>query len=115
MQQPAESDTARTIITAGDRLRAEGFIEGFKEGFSEGFKEAFTEAFKESFKASLEADRRQGLALANRALLTLLEARGVAVADAVRARIEQCSDLQTVEQWLLRAPTVATAEELFSA
>ena len=83
MQQYAGSDAASAVITAGDRLRAEG--------------------------------RQEGLDLAIRALLTLLEARGIAVADTTRARIEQCSDLQTVEQWLLRAPTVATADELFSA
>ena len=80
MQQYAGSDAARAVITAGDRLRAEG--------------------------------RQEGLA---RAVLTLLEARGFAVADTTRVRIEQCSDLQKLEQWLCRAPTAATADEIFSA
>ena len=83
MQQYAGSDAARAVITAGDRLRAEGREEG----------------------------RQEGLA---RAVLTLLEARGIAVADTTRARIEQCSDLQKLEEWLRRAPTVATADEIFS-
>ena len=88
MQQYAGSDAASAVITAGDRLRAEGREEGREEG------------------------RQEGLA---RAVLRLLEARGFAVADTTRVRIEQCSDLQKLEQWLCRAPTVATADEIFSA
>jgi predicted transposase YdaD len=46
-------------------------------------------------------------------VLQLLEARSVAVGDEVRARILACRDLAQLEQWLLRAATVTTVDELF--
>ena len=68
-------------------------------------------------------DERGALALASRegeiktrvaAIVTVLTARGIAVSDEVRARIEVCKDTALLERWLVRAATVASAEEIFS-
>ncbi|MFF0529157.1 hypothetical protein ACFYT3_12265 [Nocardia amikacinitolerans] len=49
-----------------------------------------------------------------RALLTVLEARGIPVSDEVRERITECTDTDLLAEWVRRAVTVATAEELFA-
>ena len=48
------------------------------------------------------------------ALLYVLEARGVHLADDARTRITECSDLSQLDTWLRRVATVASAEELFA-
>jgi len=48
------------------------------------------------------------------AILRFLAARGVAVSDQVRARIEACKDAVSLDRWIVRAATAASAEEIFS-
>jgi len=48
------------------------------------------------------------------AILAVLAARGVAVSDEVRARIEACKDAAVLDRWIVRAATAASAEEIFS-
>ncbi|MEU1485290.1 hypothetical protein [Streptomyces sp. NPDC005752] len=48
------------------------------------------------------------------AVVQVLEQRGIAVADGVRARIDACTDTDTLARWLARALTAETAEELFA-
>lgn len=57
------------------------------------------------------AGRAEGEA---RAVLAVLEARGVDVADEVRARITGCSDLDQLDAWVRRAATAASAQDLFA-
>ncbi|MFC8514224.1 hypothetical protein [Streptomyces sp. NPDC057257] len=47
-------------------------------------------------------------------VLRVLEVRGLAVADDVRARITACTDLDRLNDWLDRAGIVQSAEELFT-
>ena len=49
-----------------------------------------------------------------RALLAVLEARGLAVSDDERSRIVGCTDVGVLENWIRRAVTVASVEELFT-
>jgi hypothetical protein len=46
------------------------------------------------------------------AVLTVLDARGVAVPEAVREQILACTDLTQLDVWLRRAVTAATADEV---
>ncbi|MFD6950881.1 hypothetical protein A6A08_19255 [Nocardiopsis sp. TSRI0078] len=46
-------------------------------------------------------------------VLLLLDARGLAVSDQVRRRVESCTDLRTLRAWVRRAATVEHAEDLF--
>ncbi len=49
------------------------------------------------------------------AVLGVLTARGVAVPEAVGERILACSDLATLDRWLARAVTAATATDVIDA
>ncbi len=42
-------------------------------------------------------------------ILTVLETRGIAVSDTIRARILACTDMPTLEAWLQRAAVLSTA------
>ncbi len=70
-----------------NRLRAEGRVEGRVEGQAEG-----------------EA----------KAVLRMLDARGIAVPEDVRERIIKCSDLDQLDTWVIRAATANTIENLFA-
>jgi hypothetical protein len=60
--------------------------------------------------AVLDAGRSEGRAAS---VLTVLEARGIRVSKAARARIERCTDATQLDRWLRRALVVAKAAELF--
>jgi hypothetical protein len=47
-----------------------------------------------------------------KALLLVLEGRGIAVPNAVRERVTNCSDSDQLERWLKRAGVVERAEDL---
>ncbi|MEU7896365.1 hypothetical protein AB0B45_26355 [Nonomuraea sp. NPDC049152] len=46
-------------------------------------------------------------------LLTLLDARGIAVSDEIRARITSCSDPVQFDVWTRRAAVASSADEVF--
>jgi hypothetical protein len=48
------------------------------------------------------------------AVLTVLDARGVQVPDAIREQILGCTDLTQLDTWLRRATTATTADEVVS-
>jgi hypothetical protein len=47
------------------------------------------------------------------AVLTVLAARGLAVSEADRARVEACSDAVTLGRWHVRAVSAATTSDVF--
>jgi len=47
-----------------------------------------------------------------KALLALLDARGLAVSDDVRRRIDECRDGATLQQWIVRAATASSGEDV---
>jgi hypothetical protein len=49
-----------------------------------------------------------------RAVLTVLDARGVHVPEGIREQILACTDLAQLGIWLRRAVTASTAEEVIS-
>jgi hypothetical protein len=48
------------------------------------------------------------------AILAILTARGLAVSDETRARIEACKEAASLDRWIVCAATAASAEALFS-
>jgi putative methionine-R-sulfoxide reductase with GAF domain len=46
-------------------------------------------------------------------VILILEERGLVVSDDVRARVESCDDLNTLNSWVRKAVKVARAEDLF--
>ncbi|MFI6705700.1 hypothetical protein ACIBF7_04650 [Nonomuraea sp. NPDC050478] len=48
-----------------------------------------------------------------KAILMVLETRGLEVSDETRERILGCTDQETLESWIHKAVTVRSVEELF--
>ena len=48
-----------------------------------------------------------------RAILAVLEARGLSVSDEIVARVRSCTDLDVLETWVRRAATVDSVDRLF--
>ncbi|MGW5410808.1 hypothetical protein [Actinomadura geliboluensis] len=82
--------------------RAEGRAEGLAEGRAEGLAEGRAEGLAEA--------RAEGAA---RAVLIVLEARGITVSGETRQRITSCMDTDQLECWAKRAALVDKAEDLF--
>lgn len=98
--------TAALAMTIAEQLRAEGRAQGEATGRAQG--EAAGRAQGEA------AGRAQGEAAGRaRALLLVFKARELQVPDDVRARVLQCSDVEQLDQWVLRAATVTHPEDIF--
>jgi len=82
------SDFARKYYDAG---REEGREEGIAEG-----------------------QNRGEVARARTALLTVLAGRDIALGEELRARINACADLATLDAWLVRAVRAADVAEIFA-
>jgi hypothetical protein len=67
---------------------------------------------REHFGKGLAEGEARGEA---RAVLTLLEARGIPAPEEVRARITACTDLAQLDEWVRLSATVTSADELFTA
>lgn len=48
------------------------------------------------------------------AVLTVLNARGIAVPEDAHARITECKDLDQLDTWIRRAATADTIDDLFA-
>ncbi|GAB3220317.1 hypothetical protein GCM10027447_04590 [Glycomyces halotolerans] len=46
-------------------------------------------------------------------ILVILEDRGIAVSEAERSRIATCTDVETLNRWLIRASSVNSVSDLF--
>jgi predicted transposase/invertase (TIGR01784 family) len=80
-------DEIRQVLEIAEARWAEGKIEGEIEGKVDGKIES---------------------------ILAFLAARGLPVSHQVRARIEACKDALTLDRWIVRAATAASAEEIIS-
>lgn len=70
-------------------------------------------SFYKSFMAEEIRDEGRTEGIAQGILLFLAQA-GVGVSDEARERITTCGDLDTLNRWLLRAPTARSAEDVFA-
>ncbi|MFO0737741.1 MAG: hypothetical protein U0270_17745 [Labilithrix sp.] len=61
-----------------------------------------------------KADAAGRLKWEAKALLLFLESRSITVSDEQRARIDACTDPTTLETWIRKAASVASADELFA-
>ena len=77
------------------RSMAEGVAEGVAQGVAHGVAQGRVETL-------------------TRALLRVLEARGLEVTAEHRAAIASCSDPETLDAWLVQAVTAASADALFA-
>jgi Arc/MetJ-type ribon-helix-helix transcriptional regulator len=90
-----QSDFARKYLTKG---REEGLEKGREEGLEKG----------------LEKGREEGeVAGQAKALLAVLESRGMRISKKARTRILACTDIEQIDAWLRKAASVASVDELF--
>lgn len=92
-------------ISLGDAARA-----AFEDLMAQGNYEFQSDFFKKRIAAGHAAGKADGEATA---VLTVLDARGIAVSAEQKERILGCSDVALLERWLRKAVTVASADELF--
>ena len=75
----------------------------------------FSDAHRQSFDRGKAEGKAEGEAKGEaKALLVILRRRGVAVTSDQQHRILACTDVATLDRWLDRAFSVASAEELFT-
>ncbi|MFI0404271.1 hypothetical protein [Actinomadura sp. 3N508] len=68
------------------------------------FAKSYAEAYAEGYARGV----REGMV---KVVLIVLEARGVAVSDDVRARVKGCTDIEQLERWVKLAAVIDPAEE----
>jgi hypothetical protein len=108
-------DVVLAALPSAARVRWEAFMttDVRREYHSELFRElaarheALGEAAGEARGEARGVARGEG-----RAVITVLEARGVAVPDVVRERVMACTDVDQLDTWLRRAVTANTADEV---
>lgn len=72
------------------------------------YKSPLSEEIRDEGRAE---GRAEGIA---RGVLLLLPQAGVDVPGEARERIADCTDLDTLSRWLLRAPGAASVEDVFA-
>ena len=96
----AEQDARGALAVAHQEGKEEGLEEGHKSGLAEGHKSGLSEGATAGKAA---------------AILAFLAARGLSVSAEARACIEACKDAATLDRWITRAATAASAEEVIAA
>jgi hypothetical protein len=92
------------------RSFAEGEAKGRSEGEAKGRSEGEAKGRSEGEAKGEAKGRSEGEA---RAILRVLERRGLPVSSEQRSRVLSCADLTILEAWLDRAVTAASIDEVF--
>jgi hypothetical protein len=87
------------------------FDRGVAHGFAQGFAESIAEWVADRVAQGILEGTARGQ---SNALLRILARRGLQVTDEQRCRIEECTDLLTLDGWLEAAFVVTSVEELFT-
>ena len=93
------------------------FIDRFiEEGKQLGIERGMQQGLEQGKQLGMEMGKQLGRAdSATRVLLTILAARGIAIADQLRSRIAECTDPDLLERWATRAATSSTIDEVFAS
>ncbi|MBA4860560.1 hypothetical protein H1V43_04035 [Streptomyces sp. PSKA54] len=102
--QVRDQDTANTFI----ELIAQGLGTGSAADFWRILVTVDTSFFQSPLAQGLRAEGEAN------ALLRFLDRRGIAISDSDREHILSCSDLDTLNQWIDRAATASSIEEVFT-
>jgi len=92
--------------TGLQRMKEHAMKKGLEKGLEKGREEGRQEGREEG---RLEGELRGRVS----ALFAVLAARGLALDEGQRARIEGCDSLDELDEWLVRAPIVESAAGLF--
>ncbi|MFJ8335648.1 hypothetical protein [Streptomyces sp. NPDC094437] len=88
----------------------EAYLDGQAKGHAEGHAKGHAEG---EAKGKAKGEARGAAKGKAEGVLSVLEARGLPVSDVARERVTQCTDLDLLQRWLVRAVTAARTEELF--
>jgi len=98
-----------------DRFLEEGKQLGIERGMQQGIEQGMQQGIEQGKQQGIEQGKQLGRAdSATRVLLTILAARGIAIADQLRSRIADCTDPDLLERWATRAATSSTIDEVFA-
>ncbi|MEU8630452.1 hypothetical protein AB0C43_37630, partial [Streptomyces sp. NPDC048669] len=100
-------DTSFYTSFMSEEIRDEGRNEGRAQGRDEGRAQGRAEGRAEGQAEGQATGQAEGLRL-------VLEARGIALTDETREKITTCTDPRLLQQWLQRAATATSAEEVFA-
>ena len=67
--------------------------------------------FSESQRLSFDKGKAEAKAAD---VVAVLESRGIRLSSAHRQRILECTELETLDQWIRKAALVTTADDLFA-
>jgi hypothetical protein len=85
-----------------EQVRAEGVAEGVAKGRAEGVAEGVAKGRAEGVAEGVAKGRAA-------AILDILESRGIAANDRIRAKVLGCTDLETLQRWQTRALVATSA------
>ena len=104
---------ARTLEKATRRKGvAKGSHEGFRDVFEEAFNEAFNEAFEEAFREGFEEGLEEIRVSARSALRRIAGRRALKLPTEAEARIDACTDLAMLGQWLENTCVATSGDEV---
>jgi hypothetical protein len=99
------------VVRRGDGLVPPLYYDLVVDSLSEAAREAFAMNAK-NYEYRTEFARKYFAQGKAEAVLQVLDARGVAVPDAIRERVRACADTATLDRWIRRAALAATAAEV---
>lgn len=82
-----------------------------RQHYGKGLETGRAEGREEGWEEGRRRGRAEGEA---RAVLTIMEARGIPVSEDDRAFIMECTDLERLDEWVRRAATATSAADLFA-
>jgi hypothetical protein len=104
--------TMASLSAAARRSLEELMKSGNYEYQTEFVRQWIDQGLEKGLKTGREEGRLEG---EQTALVKVLEARGFTLDDAVRQRIQECTQLAQIELWLRKAVAVTSVHELFEA
>jgi hypothetical protein len=113
---PALAEALRTLGPSKAILYYDIVLAGLPQAPRARWEAYMTTTVGSEYRSELlrEVDARGEARGEGRAVLTVLDARGVHVPEAIREQILACTDLARLDTWLRRAVTATTAEEVTS-
>jgi hypothetical protein len=104
-------DLVSTALPEAARIALEKLMASGNYEFQSDFARKYLTKGREE---GLEKGREEGeVAGQAKALLAVLESRGMRISKKARARILACTDIEQIDVWLRKAASVASVDELF--
>ena len=117
----AEPTVALEIATAAfeacrglDDERALLYLDLIGISLSDIARTAFEDLMTSNYEFQSDFAKKHRAAGEARGVLNVLSARGLVVSEEQKARILACTDVETLDGWIRKAVTVASADELFT-